>query len=138
MSTLNRRKTGTKIIIEAEIDWKVCFDAASKEWIGVCNHLGLTASDTTYSDLVKAINEATDMMFADLLKSGDLDEFLSLRNWTKKEVSSGDTEDQVEAPYNLITRHDDNPQASALQFLFAKLCCVLLKLRHGIAVLWRP
>ena len=67
-SHIRRRKAGKKILVSVKIQWVAFFDEPSKNWIGVCDPLGLTASGLTRSDLVQSIREATDIMFEDLFQ----------------------------------------------------------------------
>jgi hypothetical protein len=98
-------------VVFGEIVFKAGRDRASGQWIGVCDPIGLTVSGDTYSELVESINESVDAVFADLLISGDLAEFLEMRGWKVAEVNSPDGEEGgIDAPFQIET--DNDPQAA--------------------------
>ncbi len=66
--------------IEGQTDWK-CFRAKGGNWIGVCNPLGLTIQSKTWANLLEDIAHTLNAMFVDLLKSRELEKFLSRRGW---------------------------------------------------------
>jgi predicted RNase H-like HicB family nuclease len=91
-------------VVQGEIVWKICRDKVSGQWIGVCDPIGLTASGDTYSEAVENCNHAMDIVFKDLLSSGDLEEFLNLRGWKTVDVDSLQGEDGgIDAPFRIET-----------------------------------
>jgi predicted RNase H-like HicB family nuclease len=58
-----------------------CFKAASGDWIGVCQPLGITVQAETWSELMEDIGYTLDAMFQDLLTSNELDRFLRDHGW---------------------------------------------------------
>lgn len=100
-------------VVQGEIVWRVCRDDASGQWIGVCDPIGLTASGDTYSEAVECCNHATEIVFNDLLVSGDLEEFLKLRGWKMVEVESREGEEGgIDAPFRIETDFAHDPQAA--------------------------
>jgi len=99
--------------VQGQIVWRIYRDDASGQWIGVCEPIGLTASGDTYSEAVECCNQAMELMFEDLLSSGDLDEFLKLRGWKTVDVESLEGEEGgIDAPFSIepVVAHD--PQAA--------------------------
>lgn len=67
--------------IDGKTDWK-CFRAKGGHWVAVCDPLGLTIqSGGTWANLMEDIAHTLNAMFVDLLKSRDLEKFLSDRGW---------------------------------------------------------
>ncbi len=100
-SVLRQSTTQKRKVVEGEIIWKVYRDQASGQWIGVCDPIGLTTSGDSYRELVENITQSTDSVFKDLLKTGDLDEFLSLRGWKASEVDAPEGEGGIDAPFGI-------------------------------------
>ena len=46
-------------------------------WVAVCEPLKLTVSADTWNQLMEDIGTTMDLVFADLLEAGELDEFLA-------------------------------------------------------------
>jgi len=67
--------------IKGEVVWK-CFRAKSgRHWIAVCDPLALTIQSETWANLSEDIAQALNALFSDLLKSRELEQFLSDRGW---------------------------------------------------------
>lgn len=50
-------------------------------WVAVCSELGLATEDKSLDELYESVLETMELLFRDLAKEGDLDEFLSERGW---------------------------------------------------------
>ncbi|MGA2176400.1 MAG: hypothetical protein ABSH38_15595 [Verrucomicrobiota bacterium] len=100
-------------VVQGEIVWRIHRDAASGQWIGVCDPIGLTASGDTYNEAVECCNHAMEIVFKDLLSSGDLEEFLKLRGWKTVDVESSEGEDGgIDAPFRIEPGLAHDPQAA--------------------------
>ena len=60
-------------------EWEIEEDEESGVWVGVCVGLGLNANGGTFSELQECIWEVTEVLFADLVETGDLVPFLRER-----------------------------------------------------------
>ncbi len=78
----------------------------SGRWIGECKSLGIVVEGDSLDDVHNATDEAIDLLFADLVEDGELEEFLADRGWSLNEpipdaVSEGVS---VSVPWELIAR----------------------------------
>lgn len=73
-----------EIGIRAEIPWVAARDPYSLRWVAVCEPLSLTVEVESESELVPVIRESMELLFTDLLESGELDQFLADRGWARR------------------------------------------------------
>jgi len=66
--------------MESKIEWK-CFRARGGNWVAICDPLGLTIQSAAWATLMEDIAQTLNSMFRDLLKSGELVQFLRDRGW---------------------------------------------------------
>ena len=62
--------------LSAQLAWRAWREAESQQWIGVCDALRLTALGNTWGELHQHADDIVDALFTDLLRTGDLDEYL--------------------------------------------------------------
>ena len=74
------------IKIKASIPW-VAVESTEGPWVAVCDSLGLTVQSDTWGELMEDIATALDLMLADLLEDGLLDQFLEQHGWTRQNVT---------------------------------------------------
>jgi len=67
--------------IQASLPWNCSF-GKSGNWVAVCDPLKLTVQSHTWGELVEDIADALDLMFKDLLETGELSPFLQEHGWT--------------------------------------------------------
>jgi predicted RNase H-like HicB family nuclease len=72
--------------LEANLIWKL-EQTREGNWVGVCQPLGLSVEGGDREELAASIDETVQMMFADLLKSGELDAFLHSQGWKMQPVA---------------------------------------------------
>lgn len=112
-SVIRHSASKKRKVVQAEIVWSISRDSASGQWIGICDSIGLTASGDTYSEAVESCNQAMDLMFKDLLESGDLEEFLQLRGWKAVDVDASDAESGgIDAPFCIKPGIAHDPEAA--------------------------
>ena len=71
----------TVVQIKGKTEWK-CFRARSgRNWIAICDPLGLTMQSETWAILMEDIAQALNAMFSDLLKEQGLAQFLRDQGW---------------------------------------------------------
>lgn len=70
----------TVIRIQGIVNWQI-WRGKSGQWIGVCEHLKLTAQAETWSEMMENIGETIDAVMKDLLQTGDLEKFLRDHGW---------------------------------------------------------
>lgn len=69
-----------KFEIKAQLAWRV-FQSASDNWIGICDPLKITMEGATFQELTERINEALQLLMADLFETGELEDFLRRQGW---------------------------------------------------------
>jgi hypothetical protein len=78
---LFQRKVEVRVQIEARLVWEVARDPQSNAWIGVCRPLNLNAVGDTWAEFQECANEAIALLFTELLKRGELGDFLRSHGW---------------------------------------------------------
>ena len=71
------------IKVKGAIPWSVK-ETVEGPWVAVCDSLGLTVQSDTWADLMDDIGSTLELMFADLLEEGQLDQFFQQRGWTRQ------------------------------------------------------
>lgn len=71
------------IKVKGTIPWSV-EGTATGPWVAVCDSLGLTVQSDTWADLMDDIGSTLEIMFADLLEEGRLDQFFQQRGWARQ------------------------------------------------------
>lgn len=71
----------TMVSIHAAVTWRAVRSKRSPVWVGTCQDLGLVAEAESLDELYSSVMETMDLLFHDLVKEGDLDEFLSEKDW---------------------------------------------------------
>jgi hypothetical protein len=66
--------------IEGKSEWR-CLRAKGGNWVAVCEPLQLTIQSETWATLMEDIGFTLNDLFLDLLKSNELERFLSDRGW---------------------------------------------------------
>jgi|ERR1019366_2082370 hypothetical protein len=69
------------VAIQANVQWKAFRDNATKAWVAVCEPLKITVEADSWSALHETISDSLDLLFRDLIKSGELDGFLKEMGW---------------------------------------------------------
>ncbi len=72
--------TLVRIEVQSKLVWQ-CLQAASGQWVAVCDTLKLTIQSDTFSELMEDIHQTLDAMFKDLLATGELDKFFQDHGW---------------------------------------------------------
>jgi hypothetical protein len=70
--------------IQGTMMWEGYYDLPAKTWIGICKALNLNAIGDTWPELQACANDAMEALFQDLLKTGELEEFLRVNRWRKQ------------------------------------------------------
>jgi len=65
-----------------KLKWR-CFRGKGGNWIGVCDPVALTIQSPTWANLMEDIGHALNAMLRDLMKSGELQQFLQDRGWRR-------------------------------------------------------
>lgn len=90
--------------IEANISW-VFHRTVSGNWIADCPPLGLTVQSASQAELEEDIKDSIDLLFRDLLRNDELDDFLRANGWRRRSdglssEEAGDTSFNV--PFHLL------------------------------------
>lgn len=64
------------IRIQGEIPWSASRDPATDIWVAVCEPLKLTVQGETWAVLMQSISDTLDIVFHDLFRTGDFEQFL--------------------------------------------------------------
>ncbi len=67
--------------LDTQVEWRV-FRSANENWIAICDPLGLTLEGETWQELTANIGEGLQLLFQDLLETGELAHFLRRHGWT--------------------------------------------------------
>ncbi len=104
------------IQIEAQIAWR-CRRADGDRWLAVSEPLGLIIQSEKYSELAEDIGDALDLLFADLLDSGELDQFLAKRGWHRAAgpLPKRAEEAKFDVPFELLLNHGNGSTARVHQ-----------------------
>jgi hypothetical protein len=70
----------TVVEIKANLVWR-CVRGRGGNWVAVCDPVALTVQSDTWAHLMEDIAETLNAMFTDLLRSGELEQFLRDRGW---------------------------------------------------------
>lgn len=92
------------IEVNSEIQWEVT-RTASGGWVAVCDALGLTTGveGDSLSELMEMIDEACGLLFCDLLRDNELEQFLRVHGWQAVNLpTSPDEEVAFDVPWNLV------------------------------------
>ena len=73
------------IQVESSIAW-TAFESVSGYLIAECPALGIVLEGESFEEIHSLAQETLSLLFLDLLKSGELDEFLRQRGWQAKGV----------------------------------------------------
>jgi predicted RNase H-like HicB family nuclease len=68
-------------IVAAGVVWRVARDPHSGEYIGFCDVLNLNAVGDTWEDFQACANEAIEVLFRDLYRENEVEDFLRERGW---------------------------------------------------------
>lgn len=90
--------------VNQRVRWE--FEQAGRDcWVAWCDPLGLTVEAKTHSELMATLQDAHDDLLVDLLRTGDLHDFLRERNWTlasRIPKGAGPDSVRVEVPYEVM------------------------------------
>jgi predicted RNase H-like HicB family nuclease len=67
--------------LNSRLEWRV-FRSRNENWVAVCDPLSLTLEGETWQDLTANIGEGLQLLFQDLLETGELADFLKRHEWT--------------------------------------------------------
>ena len=83
MSLRDKFASGKSIVvqIQAQLAWHCFYDVSKNRWLAVCPPLNLNAVGETWAELQEYANEATQLLFEDLLAHDELDSFLRRHGW---------------------------------------------------------
>jgi hypothetical protein len=72
----------TTIQIKGNVFWLVAYDKNARLWVAECPPLQIMAEADTLPKLRESINDCIQVLFADLLATGEFEGFLREHNWT--------------------------------------------------------
>lgn len=97
-----RFKKPVLVQIEANIAWLVVRDPGDGHWFGVCPALNLNAIGRTWSEFQQCANETIALLFQDLFKSDELEQFLRSNGWrAETPIPPRGTPARFEVPFTI-------------------------------------
>lgn len=67
--------------IDAQVQWVFTQDVPTGYWVAVCDPLGLTVEGHTHAEMREHIDEALNLIFKNMVTTGEMDRFLMERGW---------------------------------------------------------
>lgn len=92
------------IRVNAKVQWLVS-RSSEGNFVAMCEPLGIAMEGSSLDDLYANISEAIQLVMNDLLRSGELDEFLREKGWTAVPIprgARGDGPIPFEVPIELV------------------------------------
>jgi predicted RNase H-like HicB family nuclease len=84
--------------VQAKVPWLFHFNPKEEEWIAICPLLNLNAAGRTIEELQSVANEATQLLFEDLLESSELEAFLRRNGWSADRTPAAGTRTHFDVP----------------------------------------
>ncbi len=85
--------------VYSKMKWSAFRDPATKYWVAVCDPLALTVQGETWRALMESISDTLDLIFKDLLESGELDRFLKTHGWKRGEIPPKPAKVRFDVPF---------------------------------------
>jgi|ERR1035437_2077567 hypothetical protein len=103
------------IRVQGNLVWQ-CLQAATGDWIAVCDALNLTLQSDTFADLMEDINLTLNSMFKDLLTTNELDRFFREHGWQVRQTIPRDhTQIKFDMPFFTAMMGSRDAQANLHQ-----------------------
>lgn len=95
--------------VQDQLVWEV-YQGSSGHWIGVCDPLNLALEASSLDELESVIHEGTNLLFTDLVRDNELEQFLGERGWQASEVPREcQTEDvRFQVPWRMLVEPGDD------------------------------
>ena len=84
--------------IKGQLDCKV-WQSESGAWIAVCDNPELTVQADTWAEMMESIHEGLEMVFHELMNTGEFDQFLADRGWVVEEPRDIGTDTEFDLPF---------------------------------------
>ncbi len=96
----------TVVRIHSKMKWSAFRDPVTKYWVAVCDPLKLTVQGETWRALLESISDTIDLVFKDLVATGELEQFLETHGWRRQgEVPAKPTRVRFDVPF-VVTRQN--------------------------------
>jgi hypothetical protein len=92
-----------RVEVKGLIGWVVT-QGTSGHWIAVCDPMNLALEADSLDELYSVINEGVHLLFRDLLKDNELDQYLRERGWHAAGMPEGPVGDDIEfrVPWQML------------------------------------
>jgi hypothetical protein len=88
--------------VQANLTWQVAHDVRAEMYVGFCEPLNLNAIGETWVEFQQCANEAIMLLFLDLFRSGELEQFLRNNGWrASTTLPPRGVEPQFDVPYDV-------------------------------------
>jgi hypothetical protein len=81
---IRTRKSGDRLEINSEIEWKYAYFKNGDKWIAFSPKLEIALQSDSLESLKQDMVEAVDTLFNELVKTGKLESFLKAKKWVAK------------------------------------------------------
>ena len=93
--------TVTVINIEGQVQWEIGRDGRSGDIVAVCKPLGMVMHGKDVLDLQTGINDSLNLLFRNLLRSGELEAFLRAHGWKAGQLPIAHSPEWEDANFNV-------------------------------------
>ena len=76
--------------VNGKVQWLFTQDAETGYWVAVCEPLGLTVEGHTHGEMRQHIEEALNLVFMNMMKTGEIDRFLRERGWRAQNLPTAE------------------------------------------------
>ena len=63
------------------LNWRTEMSRKTGVWVGICDALRLTVQADDWAELCEMMNESMDLLFRDLLETGEIEAYLRKNGW---------------------------------------------------------
>jgi hypothetical protein len=101
------------IAIQAKLQWRGFRDQGTRRWVAVCDPLNVAVEAGTWSELHAAISDSLNLIFRDLLATGELEGFLKDRGWSlQSPLPEKPHNARFDVPYHLTQGRANHAEAA--------------------------
>jgi hypothetical protein len=93
-----------RVEVKGQVPWIVTQGSSSKNWIAVCDPMNLALEANSLDELYSVINEGVHLLFLDLVRDNELNEYLSERGWQAHGMPQGPVNEDInfQVPWHML------------------------------------
>jgi hypothetical protein len=98
-----------KVEVKGQLGWIVTH-TKSGSWIGVCDPMNLALEADSLDELYSVINEGVHLLFQDLVKDNEFNQYLRERGWQAHGMPAGPTTENInfQVPWQMLVGAPDD------------------------------